>query len=271
METNFLSTDFTDSTDFSDAKREVVSGGVCIRRYERGADYEMVSEWWRERGREPVAECALSRDGYFCVVDGAEAACAWLYVCNSSDVARVCHLVMNPQLAGEAQMTARSVLLDFLRTEAGAIGKLFTVDEPFSEEEQLALRHVLPEDFADRIEVAMKKLEEAECEITHRFTPGLYTRQIVMPAGYLVTSRIHRTEHPYVISKGDISVWTKEEGLLRLKAPHSGITRPSTRRVLYAHEDTVWTTFHPTEETDPETIINTICEVPVIPAHLLEQ
>jgi len=240
-----------------------------IRAFNREADYEVVAAWWHERGQAPVERCALSRDGYFCVIDGVEAACAWLYVCNSSDVARVCHVVMNPQAPEAAQLMARSVLLDFLHTEAAQIGKMLTVDEPFSERLE-ALRYALPEDFADRMQAAMMQFDEAEFPLTHRFTPGLYSRQILMPAGSLVASRIHKTEHPYVISKGDISVWTREDGLVRLKAPHTGITRPGTRRILFAHEDTVWTTFHATGETDPETIINTICEVPVIPAHLLQ-
>lgn len=99
-----------------------------------------------------------------------------------------------------------------------------------------------------------------ETPLIHRFTPGLYIREILMPAGSLVTSRIHRTTHPYVISKGVISVWTKEDGVQHLRAPHTGITKPGTRRLLYAHEDTIWTTFHPTDETDVETIEAAILE-----------
>lgn len=99
-----------------------------------------------------------------------------------------------------------------------------------------------------------------ETPLVHRFTPGLYIREILVPAGSLVTSRIHRTTHPFVISKGVISVWTKEDGVQHLRAPHTGITRPGTRRLLYAHEDTIWTTFHPTDETDVETIEAAILE-----------
>lgn len=80
--------------------------------------------------------------------------------------------------------------------------------------------------------------------VTHRFTPGLYIREIFMPSGSLLTSKIHRTEHPYVISMGRASVWTESDGMQRLSAPHTGITKPGTRRLLYIHEDTIWTTFH---------------------------
>jgi len=80
--------------------------------------------------------------------------------------------------------------------------------------------------------------------VTHRFTPGLYIREIFMPAGSLLTSKIHNTEHPYVISKGKVSVWTGSEGVVTLEAPHTGVTKPGTRRVLFIHEDTTWVTFH---------------------------
>lgn len=90
--------------------------------------------------------------------------------------------------------------------------------------------------------------------LTHRFTPGLYVREIFIPAGTLLTSKIHKTEHPFVISQGVISVWSEDRGVEHLYAPHTGITKPGTRRVLYAHTDTVWTTFHPSEETDVGTL-----------------
>lgn len=85
-------------------------------------------------------------------------------------------------------------------------------------------------------------------EERHIFTPGLYTREIFIPAGTLLTSKIHATQHPFVISKGDVSVWTEATGTVRLKAPHTGITVPGTRRVIFTHEDTIWTTFHVGEE-----------------------
>lgn len=95
-----------------------------------------------------------------------------------------------------------------------------------------------------------------ELPVRHLFTPGLYVREIFMPAGTLLTSRIHLLEHPFVISKGKVSVWDDENGVVTLEAPHTGITSPGTRRVLYMHTDTIWSTFHvnPTNETDPDKI-----------------
>ncbi len=82
--------------------------------------------------------------------------------------------------------------------------------------------------------------------VLNRFTDGLYSRQFLMPKGSLLTSEIHLTQHQYTVMEGVVAVWTPEtQCWTRLDAPYHGITEPGTRRVLYAFEHTVWTTFHP--------------------------
>lgn len=100
-----------------------------------------------------------------------------------------------------------------------------------------------------------KELPQVECPLEHTFTKGLYTRQITMPAGAAVVSKIHKTQHPYVILKGVVDVYRKgDREFTRLKAGHRGITEPGTERLLLVHEETVWVTFHPnpTDEQDLE-------------------
>lgn len=96
--------------------------------------------------------------------------------------------------------------------------------------------------------------------LVHRFTPGMYAREIFMPSGSVVVSCVHKTEHPYVISQGLVSVWSETLGIEHLKAPYTGITKGGTRRILFVHEDTVWTTFHATDLTDVAEIEHTILE-----------
>ena len=102
----------------------------------------------------------------------------------------------------------------------------------------------------DTLEQKIMGLPAAECPVVHRFTPGLYIREILMRKGTLITSKIHLTEHPYVISKGVVDVFIEGVGWKRYAAPYTGITKPYTRRILFIEEDTIWTTFHPTDETD---------------------
>lgn len=101
----------------------------------------------------------------------------------------------------------------------------------------------------NNIEDEMMQHEQVDCPLQHFFTPGLYTRQIFIPKGTHIISKIHNTAHPYIISVGKVKVFTEEEGTCILTAPHMGITKPLTRRVLIALEDTVWTTFHATDKT----------------------
>lgn len=89
-----------------------------------------------------------------------------------------------------------------------------------------------------------------ECPLVHTFTDGLYTRQIFMPAGSLITSKIHKTQHQYFILKGAVSVWIDEGEEQYLEAPYAGVTEPGTRRVLYVWEDCIWITSHPNPDNE---------------------
>ena len=76
------------------------------------------------------------------------------------------------------------------------------------------------------------------------FAPGLYLREVLMPKGAFVVSKKHKTEHPFIVSRGIIRVWDEQGGAVEIEAPYQGITLPGTKRVLYSIEDTVWTTVH---------------------------
>ena len=94
---------------------------------------------------------------------------------------------------------------------------------------------------------------EAICPLKHTFVPGAYIREIFMPKGSMITSKIHKIKHPYFVMSGSCLVMT-EKGIFIITAPYQGITEPSTKRLLYMYEDTVWITVHATNETDLEKI-----------------
>jgi len=104
------------------------------------------------------------------------------------------------------------------------------------------------------LEAELINYDIVECPVKHNFTPNLYTREIFMPAGTIITSLLHLTTHPFFILKGDVSVWYHDIPAQRYKAPYSGITKAGTRRLLYIHEDTIWVTCHVTDLTDPDEI-----------------
>ncbi len=117
----------------------------------------------------------------------------------------------------------------------------------------------------DEIEFGLAQLDRVYPAVVHRFAPGLYIRELTIPAGVLVTSMTHRTAHPFTISKGIAHVFSENDGADILWAPHTGITTPGTRRAVYAETEVVWTTYHATTETDVEKICAEILEPRVNP------
>jgi quercetin dioxygenase-like cupin family protein len=85
--------------------------------------------------------------------------------------------------------------------------------------------------------------------VNHYHCAGNYAREIFIPKDTVMVGKIHRHEHINVISQG--SCWvTTEEGTELLSAPLTFISLPHIKRAVYAVEDTVWTTIHPTDKTD---------------------
>ena len=121
----------------------------------------------------------------------------------------------------------------------------------------------------DELEVAMAELPQVDLNVVDRFTKGLYIRECHIPAGTMLTSMTHKTQHPFVISQGSIMVTSDNEGSMVYEAPYTGITEPNTRRALKAITDVVWTTFHVTDETDVTKIGEQILE-PKDMSHILE-
>lgn len=92
-----------------------------------------------------------------------------------------------------------------------------------------------------------------ELPVIHRFTPGMYSRELHAPAGVLATTYIHRQEHQFAVLAGEVSVLEGLEGeARRIRAPFVGVTKVGTRRVVFVHEAAVWVTFHPTSATTVE-------------------
>ena len=90
---------------------------------------------------------------------------------------------------------------------------------------------------------------EVDIGVSHRFSKGVYAREIFIPKGTFLVGKIHRYENLNILSKGELTVLSIE-GCARLKAPFTVVSPPGVKRVAYAHEDSVWTTIHGTDETD---------------------
>ncbi len=96
-------------------------------------------------------------------------------------------------------------------------------------------------------------LAEPVCPLKHVFAPGVYVREIFIPAGTLVVGKIHKHAHPNILVQGHVMVST-EEGPVEYHAPLTMVSAAGTKRVVYAVTDTIWVTIHLTNETDLEKI-----------------
>lgn len=104
----------------------------------------------------------------------------------------------------------------------------------------------------DALERELVKLPVTEIPTNHKFikNPGMYVREAFAPAGTLLTSRIHKTDHPFVMMCGEQSILEPDGQWRRVVAPFMGVTKSGSRRVVLVHSDTVMVSFHATEETD---------------------
>lgn len=100
--------------------------------------------------------------------------------------------------------------------------------------------------------VKVRRLEEAllarphldvDALTTHRFAEGLYSRQLLIPAGHCAVGKIHKREHFTFILSGTVIALTGN-GPVEMSAPQVLITKPGTKRAVYAVTDSVWVTVH---------------------------
>ena len=93
-----------------------------------------------------------------------------------------------------------------------------------------------------------------KCPLTHRFSDGIYVREIKIPKGMLIVGKIHKHDHPNFLMEGEVCVITETEGEEYLAAPLSMISKKGTKRALYAITDLTWVTVHnnPTNTQDLE-------------------
>lgn len=106
------------------------------------------------------------------------------------------------------------------------------------------------------IEIVEKELAtypQITIPIKAYFSEGVYAREMTLKAGMFITGAIHKFRNLNIISQGEVSIMSID-GVVRLKAPATFVASPGTKRMIYAHADTIWTTIHGTHETDEDKI-----------------
>ena len=140
----------------------------------------------------------------------------------------------------------------------------FNFDEAYEIGQELVRRQTFRNkivDFEDKLNISGLALSQKELHeknpVKHSFADGCYVREIFNPAGELLVTKIHKKEHPFFLMKGKMSILT-EDGVKHIQAPHHGITKPGTKRIIYTHTDCVFVTVHATDKTDVAEIENEV-------------
>ena len=79
--------------------------------------------------------------------------------------------------------------------------------------------------------------------IKHYFMDGVYIREMTMKKGMVVVGAIHKHLHMCFLLTGKLTVINEEETIDHI-APCFIISTPGIKRVLYAHEDSIWYNTH---------------------------
>lgn len=119
-----------------------------------------------------------------------------------------------------------------------------------------ASKHEL--DLAAQIEQAeahMLQFPQSECPVVHHFGPGVYIREVTLPAGTLAIGHAQRHEHLNIMLTGSVSMVGDDGQIKTLKAPMIFVGKPG-RKMGLVLETCTWQNVYPNpdEERDVDTL-----------------
>lgn len=103
------------------------------------------------------------------------------------------------------------------------------------------------------LESHMLGLPQVECPVVHHFGPGIYIREVTLPAGILAIGHAQRFEHLNIMLKGAVVMVDDQGQLKTLRAPLIFTGKPG-RKLGYVLEETVWQNVYATEERDVDVL-----------------
>lgn len=104
------------------------------------------------------------------------------------------------------------------------------------------------------LERAIATMPPAECVQTDHFADGIYGRELFIPAGTVLTGKIHKHSTLNLLIQGRIKVTSADGSVRDMEAPAIFVSPPGCKKVGYAITDTIWVNVHPTKLTDPSAI-----------------
>lgn len=100
------------------------------------------------------------------------------------------------------------------------------------------------------LQAAMREMPQVECQTDHYFADGMYCRVVARDEGTLIVGKVHKREHFYMVVQGAVAVIQDGAERKVYHAPAVIVSKPGTKRAVYALEDSVCLTVHRTDKTD---------------------
>ena len=104
-----------------------------------------------------------------------------------------------------------------------------------------------------RIEKEMREFPSLTLPVEHYQIDGVYVRSLFLPAGTLLTGKIHNFENIAILAQGTIRVSNGTDSYV-LTAPHIMVDKPGVKRIGYAETDVTFITVHKTANTEIDDI-----------------
>lgn len=98
------------------------------------------------------------------------------------------------------------------------------------------------------------ELTQLDPPLEHFHTPELYGRRIFVEKDSRIITKVHKSEHITIALKGHCTVVDEDGVKTEVVAPAVFVTKPGTRRAVYAHDDVEWITVHACKEQDLEAV-----------------
>ena len=75
-----------------------------------------------------------------------------------------------------------------------------------------------PVDLTDQVEAKLLELPQVDCPVLHHFGPGVYIREVRMPAGSLILGHRHRNAHTNILVAGKLKFLNEGGEVVELAA-----------------------------------------------------
>ena len=101
----------------------------------------------------------------------------------------------------------------------------------------------------EKVESHLLDLPQVECPVVHHFGPGIYIREVTLPAGTLAIGHAQRFEHLNIMLTGAVAMVGDDGQTKVLRAPMIFVGKPG-RKLGYVLETCIWQNVYATDERD---------------------